>query len=189
MTPMEFTRLCLPVFLLVACHAESDAPEPEASTATSSPTVDIPMPAPGEPGGLPDDRTALGEGPIDETSAKGAGQVLQRYFSLVEAKRYGDAFRLWSGEGTGSGLSAPAFADSFAGYSEYHAEIGAPGPIEGAAGSLYVEVPVRVYGRTKAGEGFSSRGVATLRRANEVPGSAPQQRRWHLYNLGVDTPA
>ena len=60
--------------------------------------------------------------------------------------------------------------------------------MEGAAGSIYVEGPVRVYGKTTAGADFSNRGVATLRRVNDVPGSTAEQRRWQVYNVSVDTP-
>ena len=40
-------------------------------------------------------------------------------------------------------MTAEAFAARFARYDSYHANIGAPGRIEGAAGSLYVAVPER----------------------------------------------
>ena len=167
---------------LAACQSET-APAPDAP-ASPSPLAT----APGQPGGLPDDRTPIAEGPIDDTSAQGAGQVLQRYYAALEAKEYDAAWRLWSDGGAGSGQDAAAFAESFAGYSEYHAEIGAPGDMEGAAGSIYVEVPVRVYGKTTAGADFSNRGVATLRRVNDVPGSTAEQRHWQVYNVSVDTP-
>src|SRR3546814_13608364 len=72
------------------------------------------------------------------------------------------------------------FKESFSKYQEYHANIGAPGRIEGAAGSLYVEVPVQVYGRLNTGEEFNMLGSVQLRRVNDVPGSTPEQRKWHI---------
>ena len=63
--------------------------------------------------------------------------------------------------------------------------IGAPGEIEGAAGSLYVEVPVQVYGRLRSGEPFNMLGPVRLRRCNQVPGCTDEQRRWRIADSGV----
>jgi hypothetical protein len=130
-------------------------------------------PAPGEPGGLPDDRTPISEGAIDPKSGQGAGQILQSYFALLESGRFAEADKLWS-EGV-----EPL---NLTGYREIHGNIGAPGKVEGGAGSLYVEVPVQLYGRRKDGKEFSSRGIMILRRVNDVPGSTEEQRRWHIMN-------
>ncbi len=82
-------------------------------------------------------------------------------------------------------MSEQAFARSFDRYAQYDAQVGAPGEIEGAAGSLYVEVPVVVYGRLKSGEEVHMNGPVTLRRVNDVPGSTVEQRRWHISASGV----
>ena len=59
--------------------------------------------------------------------------------------------------------------------------IGAPaGEIEGAAGSLYVEVPVQVYGRLRDGRPFDVLAPMILGRGSDVPGSTTEQRRWHI---------
>jgi len=55
--------------------------------------------------------------------------------------------------------------------------------MEGAAGSSYVEMPVRMYGKLRAGGPFSSLQTVTLRRVNDVPGSTEEQRRWHIYRI------
>lgn len=142
-------------------------------------------PAPGTPGGLPDDRTPVSEAPFPSTSAQGAANVLQTYYGLIAAGRYDEAWRLWTQGGEGSGMTADAFAKSFAQYESYNANIGAPGRIEGAAGSLYVSVPVQIYGRRKTGEEVHLLGEATLRRVNDVPGSTPEQRSWHIFRIDV----
>jgi hypothetical protein len=135
-------------------------------------------PAPGRPGGLADDRKPIAEAPFAATGAQGAAAVVQAYYALVEAGRYAAARRLW-GDGAASGLSEKAFAAGFARYRDYHAQIGAPGAVEGAAGSLYVEVPVVLYGRTPDGA-FTRKAKVTLRRVNDVPGSTAEDRRWHI---------
>jgi hypothetical protein len=154
-----------------------------AAPALAVPPVE--PPAPGTPGGLPDDRGPVSEAPFAPTSAQGAANVVQTYYALLESGKYRDAWNLWSDGGKASGMSAADFAASFAKYAEYHAQIGAPGRIEGAAGSLYVEVPVVVYGRLKSGEEVHMNGPVTLRRVNDVPGSTARQRQWHISASGV----
>lgn len=186
--------LLLVALLLTACGTSPTQPPPapgnEVNAAQSGNAAEAPLnpPAPGTPGGLPDDRTPVSEAPFSETSAQGAANVLQSYFALIEQRRFEEAWRLWSDEGRASGASEAAFGARFAGYREYHANIGAPGEIEGAAGSLYVEVPVQVYGRRADGTPFSAAGPATLRRVNDVPGSTEAQRRWHIASIAIAEP-
>jgi hypothetical protein len=183
--------LILPLVLVAGACDRAGEPEADRDTADvagptiaanaeapSPPAVDAP--APGTAGGLPDERAPIREGPFSETSAQGAANVAQSYHGLIEQRRFGEAWRLWSDGGRASGMSEEAFARGFDRYSEYHAEIGAPGRIEGAAGTLYVEVPVVVYGRMRNGREFRMSGAMTLRRANEVPGSTAEQRRWRI---------
>ncbi len=84
-------RFVLPALFLAACsqqtpqHEVANAPETKLpATNTLAPEAPLNPPAPGEPGGLPDDRTPVLESPIDPKSAQGAGQVLQTYFALAE---------------------------------------------------------------------------------------------------------
>ena len=64
-----------------------------------------------------------------------------------------------------------------------HLEIGNPGNTEGAAGSIYVTVPVVVYGKLKGGDQFRHPASVILRRVNDVPGSTETQRRWHIERI------
>ena len=172
-------RFVLPALFLAACSQQTpqdevaNAPETKLP-ATNTPAPEAPLnpPAPGEPGGLPDDRTPVLESPIDPKSAQGAGQVLQTYFALAEQGKSADANKLWSEGAEKLDLSK---------YREIHANIGAPGGMEGAAGSSDVDYTVQLYGRLKDGKEFKSRGTMTLRRVNDVPGSTQEQRKWHIY--------
>jgi len=179
--------LCI---ILASCAAcTSQAPEPANDVSSSNEVAVEPgnqaveTIKPGEPGGLPDDRNLVAEGPIDPKSAQGAGQVLQSYAALLEQGRLGEAGRLWSDSSSASEMSK-----AYDKYSEIHAEIGAPGAMEGAAGSTYVDIPIRLYGKRKSGASFSSVGTATLRRINDVPGSTEEQRKWRIYRLDVKPP-
>ena len=184
--------LLIPACALAACTPQSNnmtALDNEAATITEKLETPTPAPlappAPGEPGGLDNDTTPVSEAPFTPDSAQGAANVVQTYQGLLEAGRYGEAWRLWADDGRASGMSEADFAASFRRYREYHARVGAPGEIEGAAGSLYVEVPVQVYGRLGDGRPFNMLGPMTLRRVNDVPGSTPAQRRWHIAESGI----
>lgn len=154
---------------------------PENNVAEAVP-VDPATLKPGEPGGLPDDRTPLEEpsGSIDPKSAEGAGQVMQLFGGLLEQEKFAEAYRLWSDNGRASGLSEAQFAAAYDKYAEIHSEVGKPGQSEGAAGSIYIDVPFRLYGKLKSGAPFNLVGPVTLRRVNDVPGSTEEQRHWHI---------
>jgi membrane-bound inhibitor of C-type lysozyme len=146
-------------------------------------------PEPGAPGGLPDDRTPISEAPFTPTSAQGAADVVQTYYAHIGEGDYQQAWRLWSDAGRASNLSPAQFIGQFDNYRSYRALIGAPGAIEGAAGSLYVEVPVVIYGRRKSGAELHQSGKAVLRRINNVPGSTAEQRLWRISQIELkDTP-
>lgn len=183
-------RIAIPVFALTAAScgsppAENEQAAPVANVAApvnvaeAAPLPPVEPAAPGTPAGLPDDRTPVSEAPFTETSAQGAANVVQTYFALIEEKKYGQARALW-------GPNAPdaaAFAKGFDAYSEYHAQVGAPGGMEGAAGSSYLDVPVQLYGRRSTGEAFRTRSTVTMRRVNDVPGATPEQLRWHIERI------
>ena len=151
-------------------------------------TADAPgaTPAPGEPGGLPDDRTPVSEAPFTPDSAQGAANVVQTYYALLGEGKYRQAWALWDDGGKASGLSADAFAASFAQYSEYHANIGAPGDVDAGAGQRYVTVPVQVYGRLKAGaKPVYMLGKVTLHRVGDIDGATPAQKSWHIRSAEI----
>lgn len=165
-----------------SCEAAQTGGDNQAAGGEAVPApIDPATIKPGEPGGLPDDRTLVSEGPIDPKSAQGAGQLLQQFGGLLEQRRFGEAYRLWSDGGRARGLSEAQFVAAYDKYAEIRSEVGAPGDMEGAAGSAYVDIPFRLYGQLKSGEPFNLVGPVTLRRVNDVPGSTEDQRRWHIY--------
>ncbi len=175
---------------LAACStqppADNGATGPEnagmaspAPTDTAAPLPPVEPAAPGTPGGLDNDMTPVSEAPFTEDSAQGAANVVQTYYALLEAGKYGEAYKLW--EPGAAGMSAGAFAASFAKYREYHAQIGAPGDVDAGAGQRYVTVPVQVYGRLKEGNrAFNMRGDVILHRTADVDGATAEQKKWHI---------
>ena len=132
---------------------------------------------------LPVPLRARADGWTPERQARFIG-LLAETGSVAEAAR-----RVGMGRESAWRLRAPGengknFAESAAGfdkYAEHHALIGGPSEISGAAGSLYVEVPVQTYGKLKDGTPFSSAGTVTMRRSNDVPGATAEQRRWRIH--------
>jgi hypothetical protein len=169
--------------------AQSPATVPDAPASAPIPGEDpnapVEAPAPGSPAGLPDDRTPVSEAPFTPQSAQGAADVVQTYFALIGEKKYDQAWALWADGGKASGMSQDDFVANFDTYAQHHGHVGAPGQIEGAAGSSYVEVPAIAFGRLKTGEQFNLKGAITLKRVNDVPGATPEQRRWHIQASGL----
>lgn len=118
-------------------------------------------------------------GPIDPKSAEAAGQIVQHYGALIEERRFRDAAALWT-----DAKSARNFGEELKTNGQFHLEIGKPGEPEGAAGSIYVTVPIKFYG-SDARRGSTGRYAdVILRRVNDVPGSTETQRRWHIERIG-----
>lgn len=155
-------------------------PPPESPPAKSTVYDPVEPIAPGRPGGLPDDRTPISEAPFTAQSAQGAADVVQTYFALIGEKKYDEARALWRA----GAMSDDDFA-LLKSHIQYAAQVGAPGRIEGAAGSAYVEVPVQLYGRKADGAAFHQLGAVQLSRVNDVPGSSPEQRLWRIRAVRV----
>lgn len=101
--------------------------------------------------------------------------VVRHYYAAVEARDYRTAYRLWHG--------AYSLAQVRAGYADTaHVKVTPIPPFtaDGAAGSSYCEVRVRVDAVLKNGRRQHFAGRFTLRRVNDVDGSTAAQRRWHI---------
>jgi len=188
---MRFSFIVLCLVAAAGCReqptaATNDDSAPATNVSPLAETVPAPdVISPGEPGGLPDDRTPIAEGTIDPKSAQGAGQALQQFGGLLEQRKFAAAYLLWSDEGRASGQSLGEFVAIYDRYGEIHSEVGAPGAMDGAAGSSFVDIPFRLYGKLKGGKPFNQVGTVTLRRVNDVPGSTDEQRRWHIYQSNL----
>lgn len=191
------SRACafVPLILLVACSqpapvgnrttdtdtANGVAAAPPRSTAPVAPAE------PGQPGGLPDDKTPVAEARFTPDSAQGAANVVQTYYALIEAGRYRQAWLLWGGKGAASGMSPEAFAASFAKFGEYHANVGAPGDVDAGAGQRYVTVPVQTYARLKTGAPMYWRGDVVLHRTADIDGATAEDKAWRIKTIDLRT--
>ena len=115
----------------------------------------------------------------DEPSAQDAVAVVRDYYAAISGGAFARAYALWSDGGRSSGQSPQQFADGFANTMGVSAQIGAPGPIEGAAGSRFIEIPVSLIAGQREGGERRFEGTYTLRRAM-VDGATPEHRAWRI---------
>lgn len=115
----------------------------------------------------------------DEPSAQDAVAVVRDYYAAINARNYAQAFALWSDGGRATGQSPQQFANGFARTNGVSVEVMAPGRIDAAAGSRYVEVPVALTATHDDGSQRKYVGMYTLRRA-VVDGATPEQRAWRI---------
>lgn len=120
----------------------------------------------------------------DSTSATRAVAWIQDYYRAIKEHRYRDAYSHWEQRGQASGKSFEEFRRGFEETESVEAIVGTPGPIGAAAGSRYVEVPIRIAAKTRAGARQNFSGSYTLR-LSVVDGAAPEQRSWHIYSAAV----
>jgi len=118
--------------------------------------------------------------PVPPTSGRDASvaaamQVVQDYYTAVSLHQYHAAYALWHG--------AQSYARFRRGYGAtrsvkvHFLKAGIP---EGAAGSIYLDLPVRVDAMLRSSTRQRFIGHYMLRRVNDVPGSSEAQRRWHI---------
>ena len=121
------------------------------------------------------------EGPDSSASPAAAAQVIRDYYKAIEEHRYREAYDLWESAGSASGRSFVAFLNGWAQVIGIEATMGAPGPIGAAAGSRFVDVPVRVVAKIRGGGTEVTTGSYRLRRT-VVDGATPEQRLWRIYS-------
>ena len=127
--------------------------------------------------------TVTGRAGIADTTATPA-DVVRRYYSAIQARDYDVAYALWSQSGKASGKTRPEFAAGFSDTREVRATIGDSVRVEGAAGSQYATVPVKVDAVLQDGRRQHFEGAYTLRRSM-VDGATAEQRRWRIYSADL----
>ncbi|HKQ57849.1 MAG TPA: hypothetical protein VJY35_08260 [Candidatus Eisenbacteria bacterium] len=113
-----------------------------------------------------------------------AASVVRAYYQAINERRYGDAYRLWASDGAASGKSLEAFQDGFGSTASVDVVLGTPGPIGAAAGSRYIEIPVRITAIATDGGREAFVGAYTLRRS-VVDGATLEQRAWRIYSAQI----
>ena len=115
--------------------------------------------------------------PPAETSVRAAVQVVRAHYAAVSRHDYRAAYRLWH-----SDQSYARFRQGYARTMRVTVTPIPPFDAEGAAGSVYAEIRVKVEAVLRSGAHQHFAGSYTLRRVNDVEGSTAAQRRWHIEN-------
>lgn len=119
------------------------------------------------------------------TEPQKAAQVIRHYYDAINRKDYRSAYADWAGNGAASHQTFEQFQQGFANTASVKVEIRQPGQVNGAAGSLYVEIPVTITAKTVNNVTQRFAGSYTLKRVNDVTGSTLEQRRWHLFSARI----
>jgi uncharacterized membrane protein YfcA len=120
----------------------------------------------------------------EPNSPAGAAAVVRSYYRAIQERRYPEAYRCWESGGAASRKSFEEFERGFALTVSVQVRIGPPGPLGAAAGSRYVEVPVRLEAETRTGGRQIYSGTYTLRRS-VIDGATEEQRTWHIYSANM----
>lgn len=151
--------------------------EPPRASRTPAPEVREPSrSAPTTP--------AASEPPAPADSVGDPVQIVRDYYAAIRAHDFLRAYRMWE---VGGGSGRRSFAQFEAGFDSTESvdvRTGAPGRVEGAAGSRFITVPVEINARLRDGTRQRFTGTYTLRRV-VVPGASTAQRRWHLYAADI----
>jgi hypothetical protein len=167
---MELQKILLVALLtgLAACRQERKL-EPPKNEAVSPAPVSTPAPPPPAPSLAPT---------IDPKSKEAASDLVHGFVAALNDRQFGEAWML-----LGHGAPPRAeFERRFARYSDLDVTAGTPGDQEGAAGSIYLSVPLTISGSV-SGRHASESATAVLRRVNDVPGSTEEQRHWHIERI------
>ena len=148
---------------------------------TSSGNTD-PADAPGSATDKPTQDVTTGSSdrlPAMEATPQDAVAVIHDYYSAINRDDFAHAWALWSDRGQASGQTPQQFADGYADTANVTVQAQAPGPMDAAAGSRYVEIPVTITASRRDGSEHQYTGTYTLRRST-VDGATSDQRAWRI---------
>jgi hypothetical protein len=114
--------------------------------------------------------------------AEDAAATVRSYMASLTQRDYARAAMLWEeGADPGAGDSA-AFARAHGDTTWTAFDVGAPGPVEGAAGSRFIVVPIIAAGTTADRPPLRLHGRVTLRHS-VVEGASEAARRWRIQRV------
>ncbi|OYY91395.1 MAG: hypothetical protein B7Y45_03725 [Sphingomonas sp. 28-66-16] len=127
----------------------------------------------------------LGDAPATSPAAAEAKAVAERYFDLIEKKKYRDAWLLWGNGGADSKGTATQFADSFKPFSVYEPTVGEPTEIKARDGQQFIAVAASAHVKIrKTGKEQERSGVVMLRRSADPSETIDEKKNWRIW--GVD---
>ena len=155
--------------------------EDASASAAASGTRDAPEPSsevPAAAESVPFD--SLGLRPED------AAATARAYLAALVVKDWARAAELWA-EDNAAARDSASFRRAQGDTTITAFAVGTPGPMGAAAGSRYIDVPVRVAGVLPRRRPLQLTGTITLRRS-VVDGATDRQRRWRIMRVTWSAP-
>ncbi|WP_156842363.1 hypothetical protein [Novosphingobium aquimarinum] len=118
-------------------------------------------------------------------SAAAAVAAVKRYYDAIGAHDLGTAWQAWGPDGNPE-QTFEEFQKGYAQTASTSVKTGKPGRVEGAAGSLYVEVPVTVEATLENGRKQRFTGKYVLRQPNRGMG---RSQGWHITSATLEPAA
>ena len=167
--------------LLWSCGPQREPQQPAKNI--NSPLLPAPS-APPAVSNKPAHARSTPKATVDPKSSEAAVELVRGFVDLLNRGKFNESYML-----LGPGAPPRAeFDKDFSRYSDLKVTVGSAGEQEGAAGSIYLSVPLSVSG-TLDGKRSTRSATAILRRVNDVPGSTEAQRHWHIERIDWGSPA
>lgn len=177
----RYFAISLAALALSGCgEASHEAEQPAAETpapASPAPTSSLREAAPENDSPEPGAAQLV---PESEKGELGARNVLLDFARSIEFLDFNRAYAML-GDAARETITHEEFVAMFDDLGEITVAV-PTGRMEGAAGSLYYEVPTTITGST----GKTLIGTTVLRRVNDVPGATAEQLRWHIESFEVE---
>jgi hypothetical protein len=162
------------LFVIAACGPQRQPQEPAKNSGAPV------LPEPSAPAVTNHQMPVAPKAPatIDPKSTEAALDMVRSFVDLLNRSKFDEAYMLLGPDAPPRGN----FDRQFSRYSDLKVSVGSAGDQEGAAGSIYLSVPLTVTGALN-GDRTSRSATAILRRVNDVPGSTEAQRHWHIERI------
>jgi hypothetical protein len=109
-------------------------------------------------------------------------ELLASYYNGINRQEYQRAYGYWETPPN----SYDEFVAGFADTTSVQVIVQPPTRVEGAAGSLYVEIPVILIALHKDSSRHTFAGCFVTRKSNLQPPDIPEEDVWHLYQAEVE---
>jgi hypothetical protein len=103
--------------------------------------------------------------------------LLASYYNAVNRQEYERAYSYWQAPPNDYDSFAAGYADT----ASVQLIVQPPTRIEGAAGSVYVEIPTVLIAQHNDGSAHTFAGCIVTRKSNLHPPDIPEEDVWHLY--------
>lgn len=162
-------------------NAIATTPAPTTDPATLPPSIAGDATPPPATPAAPMEGGAQGMviGDTAEPTIDDGMRVVREYYDAINRGAYDRAYALWSDHGAASGKTLQQFSDGFADTARDSVDIQRPSNVDAAAGSRYLEIPVRVIATNRDQSSSTYSGSYVLRRS-VVDGASAEQRKWRI---------